>query len=75
MNLKITATLNISEISIQATMILRGVIEPRTYIVKDEKGDLVTDSYSILAMWKNRFSHLFNVHGVCDIRQTEINTA
>jgi hypothetical protein len=30
--------------------------QPRTYIVKDEKGDLVTDSHSILARWRNHFS-------------------
>jgi hypothetical protein len=29
---------------------------PRTNIVKDEKGDLVTDSYSILAMRRNHFT-------------------
>jgi hypothetical protein len=31
------------------------------------KGDLVTDSQSILARWRN--------HGVDDVRQTEIHTA
>jgi len=36
---------------------------------------LVTDSYSILARWMNHFSQLFNVHGVNDVRQTEIHTA
>jgi hypothetical protein len=30
--------------------------QPRTNIVKDEKGDLVADSYSILARWRNHFS-------------------
>jgi len=49
--------------------------QPGTNIVKDEKGDLVTDSNSILARWSNYFSQLFNVHGVSDVRQTEINTA
>jgi hypothetical protein len=29
---------------------------PRTNIVKDEKGHLVTDSHSTLAMWRNHFS-------------------
>jgi hypothetical protein len=36
---------------------------------------LVTDSHSILARWTNHFLLLFNVHGVNDIRQTEIYTA
>jgi hypothetical protein len=44
-------------------------------VIKDEKGDLVADSYSILARWRNYFSQLFNVHGVNDVRQTEIHTA
>jgi len=43
--------------------------------VKDEKGDLVADSQSIVARWRNYFSQLFNVHGVKDFRQAEIHTA
>ena len=46
--------------------------QPGTNIEKDEKGDLVTGSNSILARWINHFSQLFSVHGVSDIRQTEI---
>jgi len=50
--------------------------QPRTtsIIVKDEKGDLVADSHSITARWRNYFSQLLNVHGVNDVRQTEIHT-
>ena len=48
--------------------------QPRTNIVKDEKGDLVTDSHSILARWRNHFSQLFNVHGFSNVRQTEKHT-
>jgi hypothetical protein len=40
---------------------------------REEKGDLVTDSHSILARWRNHFSQLFNVLGVSDVRQTEIH--
>jgi len=47
--------------------------QPRTSIVKDEKGDLVADSHSILARWRNHFSRLLNKHGVTDVRQTEIH--
>ena len=36
---------------------------------------MVKDSHSILARWRNPFSQLFNVHGVNDVRQTEIHTA
>ena len=46
--------------------------QPRTNIVKDDKGDLVADSHSILARWKNYFTQLLNVHGVNDVRQTDI---
>ena len=49
--------------------------QPRTNIVKDDKGDLVADSHSILARWINYFSQILNVHGVNDVRQTEIHTA
>jgi len=34
--------------------------QPRTNIVKDERGDFVADSHNILARWKNHFSQLFN---------------
>jgi hypothetical protein len=43
--------------------------------MKDEKGDLVADSHSILARWRNHFSQLLNVHGVNDIRQRALHTA
>jgi hypothetical protein len=48
---------------------------PRTNVVKDENGDLVADSHSILARWRNNFFQPMNVHGVNDVRQTEIHTA
>jgi len=41
--------------------------QPRCNIVKDEKGDLVADSHSIVARWRNYFSQLFNLHGVKDV--------
>ena len=44
-------------------------------ILKDEKGDLVVDSHSIVARWRNYFSQLFNVHGVKDVGQAKIHTA
>jgi len=42
--------------------------QSRTNIVKDENDDLVTCSQSILASWRNHFSHLLNVHGVNCVR-------
>ena len=35
---------------------------------------MVTDYYSILATWRNHFCQLLSVHGVNDVRQTEIHT-
>jgi len=49
--------------------------QPRCNIVKDEKGDLVADSHSIVARWRNYFSQIFNVHGVKGVGQAEIHTA
>ena len=46
--------------------------QPRTPIVKDEKGDLVADPHSIMVTWRNYFSQLLNVHEVKDVRQAEI---
>ena len=45
--------------------------QPRTNIVNDENVDLVADSHSILARWRNNFSQLQNLFDV----QTEIHTA
>jgi len=36
---------------------------------------MVTDSYGIWARWRNHSSQLLNVHGVNNVRQTEIYTA
>jgi len=49
--------------------------QPRTNIVQDDKGDVVTGSHSIFTRWRNCISQLFKVHGVSDVRQTEIHTA
>jgi hypothetical protein len=49
--------------------------QSRTNIVKDEQGDLVVDSHSILARCRNYFSQVLNVHSVNDVRQAEIHTA
>jgi len=48
---------------------------PRCNTVKDEKGDLVADSHSIVARWRKYFYQLFNVHGVKDVGQAEMHTA
>jgi hypothetical protein len=43
--------------------------QPRTNTVKDEQGDLVVDSHSILSRWRNYFSQIVSVHGVNYVRQ------
>jgi hypothetical protein len=59
----------------------RGIIgfkrgyQPRNNLVKDENGDLLTDSHNILNRWKNYFSQLLNVHNVSYVRQIEVNAA
>jgi len=45
--------------------------QPRTNTVQENKGDLVTDSQSMLARWRNHFSQLFNVNGISEVRKTE----
>ena len=49
--------------------------QARCNIVKDEKGNLVADSHSTVARWREYFSQLFNVHGVKDVGKAEIHTA
>ena len=49
--------------------------QPRTSLVKDEKGDLVTEFHSILDRWRNHFSQLLNVHGVNYVSPRKIHAA
>jgi len=48
----------------------RGIYEfkkghqPGPNVPNDEEGDLITDSHSILARWRNHFSQLLNVQGL-----------
>jgi hypothetical protein len=49
--------------------------QPRNNRGKDEKGDLVADSNSILARWMYIFSQLLEIHEVDDVIQIEIHTA
>jgi len=73
--LKLTARLTTLGICIGASINFKKGYKPRCNIVKDEKGDLVVVSHSIVVRWKNYFSQLFNVHGVKDVGQAEIHTA
>jgi hypothetical protein len=49
--------------------------QPRSNLVKDENGDLLADSNTIVNRWKGYFSQLSNVHNISDVRQIEIHTA
>ena len=49
--------------------------QPRTNIPRDEKGDLVIDSHSIVARWMNSFYQLLNAHGTNAVNQKEMHTA
>jgi hypothetical protein len=73
-NLKLTVRSKISDLFRSINDFLKGY-QPRTNRVSDEKGDLVTESHSILATWRIHFSQLFDVNGVNDFRQTDIHTA
>jgi hypothetical protein len=43
--------------------------------VKDDNGDLLADSLSILNRWKNYFSLLLIMHNVGDVRKIEVHAA
>jgi len=64
----------ISEICMEAPVTLKGY-QPRTDIVKCEKGDRIADTHDVVGRWRNHISQLLNVHGLNDVRQTEIYTA
>jgi hypothetical protein len=65
---------NISDLYRGRNEFMRGY-QPRNGLVKDENGDQLADSHSILNRWKNYFSQLLNVHNVSDVRQTEEHIA
>jgi hypothetical protein len=49
--------------------------QPKTNMVKEENGDLLADSHSILNRSNNCFGQLLNAHRVNDVMQTDIHTA
>jgi len=75
-NLKLTVRPKTLGAFIGASVTLRrGTGLDVIYVVKDEKGDLVADSHSIMARWRKYFSQLLNVNGVKEVGQAEIHTA
>ena len=49
--------------------------QSRTDIVKYGKGDQISVTHGVVGRWRNHFSQLLNVHGLNDVRQTEIYTS
>jgi hypothetical protein len=47
--------------------------QPRSIFVKDENGDQLADSNTILNRWKSYFSQILNVHNVSDVRQIRLS--
>jgi hypothetical protein len=43
--------------------------------MKDESGDLLANSYNNLKRWRNYFYQLLNMHGVRNVRHTEMHSA
>ena len=44
-------------------------------MIKNQNGELLSDSNSILNRWKNYFSQLLNVHKDNDVGEIQIQTA
>ena len=53
----------------------KKVYQTRTNITKDENGDLLTESHSILVKWRNHFYQILNEHGFIDVRQNKVEKA
>jgi hypothetical protein len=49
--------------------------QPRTNLVKEERGNLLADPHKILNRWKNYFCQLLNIHGAGGVRQTGMHRA
>jgi hypothetical protein len=49
--------------------------QPRSNVIKDENGDLLADSQTIVNRRKSYFYQLLNVLNISDVRQIEIHTA
>jgi hypothetical protein len=49
--------------------------QPRIHIIKDENGNLLSDSQCVLNRWKKFFNQMLNVHGVDNVRWMAIHIA
>jgi len=68
MNLKITVQIKYIKDLYRGINDFRKGYQPRADILKEENGDMFTDCHSILAGWRNHFSHLLNIHGISGVR-------
>jgi hypothetical protein len=72
MSLKQTVRIKVSE-GYRGIKEFKKGYQPKTNLVKYENDDLLANSLNILNSMKNYFCHLLNVHGVNDVRQTEMH--
>ena len=56
----------------RSTTVFKKDYQATTDLVKGENGDFFYILHTLLPMWRNHLSRLLNVHGVTDVRQTEI---
>jgi hypothetical protein len=49
--------------------------QPRSNLVKDERGDLLADPHKIVNRWKNYFCQLLNVLVADGVKQIETRTS
>jgi hypothetical protein len=59
----------------RGTNVIKRDYQPRSNLVKDETGILLSDSRNTLNRWKKYFSHLLHVDNVSDVRQIEVHKA
>ena len=74
MSLKLRTRTKLLEICRGASFNLRRVT-PYNYLSKDEKGELLADSHTASKRWDKHIRYLLNVHGVNDVRLSEIHAA
>jgi hypothetical protein len=65
---------NIRDLYRRITEFIKKGHQPKTNLVKDERGDLLEDPQTILTRWKNYFCQLLNVQRQWGTRQTEIHS-
>jgi hypothetical protein len=70
-----TVRIRTSETCIWGVNEFKKGYQPRTQLVKDERGRPTCDPEKILNRWKNFFRQPLHVHRAGGVRQTEMHTA